>query len=414
MNALRSVEQTILKEGQEHTRRLLAAELQKRIDEIGALSPCTGLRLEEVSYRPLLLDTAVGRLQLKAAYGYCPAQDSWVTPARVAWGMKPYQRVSPELEARVTETATACGSYQKAARMATLWGTPVSDDLVHAHVQTVGQRLVDNPPTQGPGEVQAGKFSMVLMLDGWMVRERGKDWGKKRRRPKQIRVKWHEVKSAVLFRLEDQAATPAGRGWLIQKHVVVREPETEPVVFGQAVHAEASRQGLAQAQEVYMIMDGAVWLWNLRKDRFCDSTPVLDFHHASQHLWALAHHLYGEKSEEQKAQARAWVEPLLHQLRHGKENRALRTLEELLTGANGRHKVVKTEVNYFREHKDHLHYKTVDDRGGPIGSGAVESLCSQLQDRFKRTGQFWTRPGLRRLLAVEEAVRNRDFDPRCN
>ena len=257
-------------------------------------------------------------------------------------------------------------------------------------MQVVGQRLVENPATERPPPVKKPEFSMVIMLDGWMVRERGKDWGQKRRRPKQFRVAWHEVKSAVLFRVEDQVATKGGRGWLIEKHVVVREPETDPVVFGPAVHTETLRRGLARAQEVYRVMDGAVWLWCLRQDRFGDTTPVLDFHYASQHLWALAHYLHGEKPEEQQAQARAWVEPLLPQLRHGKENRVIRQLEELLGSRKGRQKQIRTEVNYFQNHRDHIHYEAVEERGGPIGSGAVETLCSQLQDRFKRTGQFWT------------------------
>lgn len=414
MNTLRALEQKILQEGQEYTRRLLESRLQEQIDQIGAICPHSGLVLKEVSYRPLVLLTVAGQVRLKAAYGYSSRQETWLTPARVAWSMAPHQRTSPELQARVVETASACGSYEKAARTATLWGTPISDDLVHAQVQEVGQRLVDHPATEPPAQVGQPKFSMVIMMDGWMVRERGKDWGKKRRRPGQCRVAWHEVKSAVIFRLEDQAATEGGRGWLIEKQVVVREPETDPVVFGQAVQAEAMRRGLARAKEVYMVMDGAVWLWCLREYRFKDTTPVLDFHHASQHLWALAYHRFGEKTQEQKAQARAWVEPLLHQLRHGKEKRVIHTLEELLATKEGRQKKVRTEVKYFKTHRDHLHYQAVDKRGGPIGSGAVESLCSQLQDRFKRTGQFWTRRGLRRLLAVEEAVRNRDFDPRCN
>ena len=414
MNALRALEQEVLQEGQEYTRRLLTSRLQEQIDQIGAICPHSGLVLKEVSYRPLVLLTVVGPVRLKAAYGYSSAAGTWLTPARVAWGMAPHQQTSPELQARVVETAAACGSYEKAARIATLWGTPLSDDLVHAQVQGVGQRLVENPATEAPQQVKEPKFSMVIMMDGWMVRERGKDWGKKRRRPEQCRVQWHEVKSAVIFRLEDQAATAGGRGWLIEKHVVVREPQTDPVVFGQAVQAEAMRRGLAEAQEVYLVMDGAVWLWGVREDRFKDATPVLDFHHASQHLWALAHHRFGDQTDEEKEQARAWVEPLLHQLRHGKEARVIRTLENLLATKEGRQKKVKTEVNYFKAHQDHLHYQAVDERGGPIGSGAVESLCSQLQDRFKRTGQFWTRRGLRHLLAVEEAVRNHDFDPRCN
>ena len=120
MNALRALEQQVLKEGQEYTRGLLEVQLQKQIDEIGTICPQSGLGLKEVSYRPLGLQTVVGELRLQAAHGYSTAQDRWVTPARVAWRMEPYQRVSPELQARVMETATACGSYEKAARTATL------------------------------------------------------------------------------------------------------------------------------------------------------------------------------------------------------------------------------------------------------------------------------------------------------
>jgi hypothetical protein len=39
----------------------------------------------------------------------------------------------------------------------------------------------------------------------------------------------------------------------------------------------------------------------------------------------------------------------------------------------------------------------------------VESQCSQFQDRFKRTGQFWTRPGLRNLLALDVMTQNKTF-----
>jgi len=55
------------------------------------------------------------------------------------------------------------------------------------------------------------------------------------------------------------------------------------------------------------------------------ATGVLDFWHASQHMWALAGALFGEGTKE----ARAWVEPLLHQLRHGGDAGALATLVDL-------------------------------------------------------------------------------------
>ena len=50
-------------------------------------------------------------------------------------------------------------------------------------------------------------------------------------------------------------------------------------------------------------MDGAVWLWELAEDRFAEAIKTLDFHHARDHLWALAHELHGKDTPE----AKAWV-----------------------------------------------------------------------------------------------------------
>ena len=159
-----------------------------------------------------------------------------------------------------------------------------------------------------------------------------------------------------------------------------------------------------------MVIDGAVWLWALTEDRFQEAIKLLDFHHASEHLWAIAHALHGEGT----AEARAWIEPLLHQLRHGKEAKVVRTLEDLLMPRSGLRAEIqadlRTPVEYFQTHRDHLHYQQVAKQGGPIGSGSVESLCSQFQDRFKRTGQFWSRPGFGHLISLDVLLRNQDYD----
>lgn len=74
---------------------------------------------------------------------------------------------------------------------------------------------------------------------------------------------------------------------------------------------------MGRAQHVYLVMDGAVWLWEPAEDRFSHAIKTLDFHHARDHLWALAHALNGEDPEA----AREWVQPLLHSLRNGDEER---------------------------------------------------------------------------------------------
>ena len=69
---------------------------------------------------------------------------------------------------------------------------------------------------------------------------------------------------------------------------------------------------------------------------------------------------------------------------------------------------LEREIEYFRKHRDHVHYQDRANEGAPIGSGAVESLARQLQNRFKNCGQFWTREGLTNLLAIVTTFKNQD------
>ena len=322
--------------------------------------------------------------------------------------MAAYQQVSPELQARLCHTATVAGSYQGAAELAARWGSEVSDDLIHQQVQRVGAQAAHQDLPAEPAPEKEAEFSLVIMMDGWMARERGPDWGASARKVGAERVEWHEIKSAVIYRLDQAAQTAGGRGLLVTKHVVACAPETDPVDFGQAVQAEALRCGLGRARKVYVVIDGALWLWALTEARFQEAIKILDFHHAREHLLAVGQALHGENSTE----ARTWTNPLVRQLRRGQEARVLRSLEQLLEPAHGRtpqaQATLVREVEYFRRHADHTHYRRWARAGAPIGSGAVESLGAQLQRRMRGCGKFWRRPGLTHLLALVVAFKNRD------
>lgn len=411
MNPLLELETNVLEEGREWTRQQLQVRLQRAADAVPVVCPKSGHPLRAVRTVTLPLKTPVGDIELHVPYGQSPVTPQWHHPVREAWKLAAHQRVSPELTRRLTQTAPWINSYEKAARVATLWGCPVSDDLVRNLVQRVGAQVEATTFAAPPPPPHEPPFTLVIMMDGWMVRERGPDWGARSPKSGGDRVAWHEVKSAVIYRLEQRAQSAGGRGFLLEKFVVACEPETAPVDFGAAVQAEARRRGLGRAQRVLVVIDGAVWLWKVAEDRFAEATLELDFHHASQHLWAIAHELFGEGT----AEADAWVRPLLRRLKHGGEARVLQTLEALLTDAqNSVSPRVQTEVAYFQTHRDHLHYQRIRRQGGPNGSGAIESLCSTFQDRLQRTGQFWNRLGLRHLLAVDVAVRNQDFDSLWN
>jgi len=408
MNALRTCEQAALAEGREWTRRRLETLLQAESDALPASCPQSGQPLSNTRWRALHLLTVAGEVRRRVRHGYSAAGHRWVGSAREAWGLAPYQRLSPEFEARLSYTATETGSYERAARMATTWGSPASDGCIHNHLQRLGARAADlELPTPVPPPHEA-EFSPVLMLDGWLARGRGPDWGASPRKPHPQRIAWHEIKSAVIYRLEQRAQNASGRGLLVEKSIVATPPETSPVDFGAAVQAEARRRGLGRAHTVYGVMDGAVWLWDLVEDRLATALKTVDFHHARDDLWAIAHLLHGQDSPE----ARAWVEPLVRSLRTGGQARVVRTLEQLLEPPVSRpaavQKQLDREVRYFQNHRDHLHYQTMEKAGAPRGSGAVESLGKQLQRRLRGCGQSWSQPGLTHLLRVCVLVKNRD------
>jgi hypothetical protein len=372
--------------------------------------------LRQRKRRPLTLRTELGLVKLTVDYGQDPQTQKWFCPQQQAWGLSPHQKLTPGLAEKLCFTAVATASYEQAAAVAARWGVPVDDALIHQQVQRAGERAdqqaqaritvrAEAPPvakaTVAPG-------ALVIMMDGWMLRHRGGDWGLQPAAVVGERVAWQECKSAVIYHLAQAAKTAGERGLLVEKFVVAYVGE--PLEFGRRVQAEARRRGLGQAPRVYVVADGGVWIWNIVADRFAAATGVLDFYHASQHLWELAHSLYPEN----EAGARAWVEPLLHQLRHGGETGVLQTLHDLPAWCAQREQplppLVAKEINYFETHRAHIHYAMRAAEGCPVGSGAMESLCGQLQGRFKRGGQFWTEPGRRRLMALEVARRNHDWD----
>jgi len=247
MNALREAEQAILAEGREWTRLRLEQRMQQESEAIEALCPKTGWPLKDTRWRDMNLHTVSGIIHLRVRHGYSEALQQWVCPARIAWGLEERQRVSPELQARVGYTSVETGSYERASAMAKCWGTEVSDDLIHHHVQRCGAAAAAIELPAPPTLEHEPEFSVVIMMDGWMARERGPDWGASPRKKAPERIAWHEIKSAVIYRLEQRAEKESGRGLLVEKNIVACPPETTPVDFGVAVEAEAVLEAGAAA-----------------------------------------------------------------------------------------------------------------------------------------------------------------------
>jgi len=352
------------------------------------------------------LRTAFGSIELAVWYGQNPSDRSWGCPMRQRWGLSAHQQLSPALEDKLAYFATVTGSYEAAAKLAAKVGCPVEDSTIRALVQRLGaeaeaqtRERLKNIPAEKTAQRPATQLA-ILMLDAYLVRFRGPGWGKKK--TQQPRVEWHEEKLGVFYAQEQSVGSE--RGELLDKVVVGWQGE--PLEVGRRLHWEALRHGLGRARCALAVADGAPWIWSVVHDRWSHAHQLLDFYHASQHLWTLGEALHPRD----ESARRQWVENQLHQLRHGKEKRVLRQIAALPCRAGERGKAIRREQNYFSDHARRMNYQTLADRGWPIGSGAVESACRQRQCRRKRPGQFWTPAGLRYLGALEEARDNGHWD----
>ena len=345
------------------------------------------------------LRTAFGPVALNVWHGKDPADGHWGSPIRERWGLSAHQQLSPALEDKLAYFGTVTVSYEAAAKLAAKVGIGVEDSTICALVQRLGakaeaqtQARLKPPPQEKHPERPASALA-VLMLDGFQVRFRGPGWGKKK--TEQARVEWHEEKLGVFYRHEQ--AVGELRGQLMEK--VLIGWQGEGLELGRRLHWEALRDGLGRAREVLAVADAAPWIWNVVGDRWPGAHQLLDFYHASQHLWSVGQTLHPKD----EARRRAWVEERLHRLRRGKEPEVLAEIAALPRRRGERGKVIRREQNYFAEQARRMNYQKLARRGWPIASGAVESGCRSRQCRRKRPGQFWTPTGLRHLDALEEA-----------
>lgn len=353
-------------------------------------------------FRDVRLVTFFGTVVLRCKEGV-RGDGHWTCPALAHLGLRPNQRYSPDMERRMAVLAAETGSYEKASCVAdaAAW-LSASDGAVRSAVMRLGA-AAEAAPLKEPCAGAAGpEDTLVIMADGWNARHRGMNWGlAKKNRELPDRVHWHEIRSAVIFKLSALLAVNGKRKALLEKHVAAVPADTSPYDFGVLLHKDAVRMGLLRAKAVFFVMDGGVWLWRIYEDRFekC-SKAMLDFYHLSQHLHALAAALHGADA----AKAQAWCGKILHDLKHKSPKRLFKTLDGLLTAPPSSDPAVLEAIReqnaYFRNHAGHMDYAANAALGVPIGSGSVESLCSQFQNRLKRTGQFWTKEGFAALLRI--------------
>lgn len=174
----------------------------------------------------------------------------------------------------------------------------------------------------------------------------------------------------------------------------------DAATFGQALWCEAARRGVLDAGEVVVVADGAHWIWNLVEEHFPEATQIVDWYHASQYVWAVAHAVYGEGTP----LARRWAKRRLADLWAGRVDKVLTAC----LAHQQRSQAVEEAITYYTNHQHRMRYAEYRARGLQIGSGSIESGCKQvIAARLKQAGMRWSLAGARAVAAVRTWVKSR-------
>ena len=320
---------------------------------------------------------------------------------------------SPALQYKVARIVALSPSIEVARKELRREGIVLDKKTVRRIAEQLGQQLLELRRRElfawRDGWLPAGTdFAgrrVAVQIDGGRVRLRENKRQKKNRKNKGSRRKfdtpWREPKALIIFEFNEQ-------GKMVKKD---RQPLIDGTLLGpdhlaELVAFHLHRLGVAQAEMVVFISDGARWIWDrlewIEKRAGLDQTDtlhVLDFCHAAHHIGLALSHLGYTPAERRKRYLE--LRRLLHRSRHDQ------VVSKLTARANRQNlkedHEVWTEIRYLERHgsEGHLRYATFRRRGVPSGSGAIESTIRRvINQRLKSNATYWLGENAEGMFAI--------------
>ena len=432
------IEEELHKGSLDLLRRLAQQAAQAKANAVPSQCPRCQIQLRRVQVLGRSIDSRFGRLRIYRPYGWCEGCETWHFPADLVLGLNKNSPASPYLQ-EVTALLNTKMPSEQAVEVAGRFGLELSRCFIHREAHRQGLKAQQTRQAQlaqldtweqiqklaaHQEEPSSGPFTLVIEIDAWNIRERD-DWGRTQearqealRQNKEVPSKWHWVYVATVFRLDHRGETAGGRPVISQRRYVSTRLGIEDLM--RQLHRQAIDCGLGQAQDVLVIADGALWIWKAVQDRFPEARCRLDLYHGDEHLWTIAHELFGKDTPE----ASQWVQPVLKQLHQDRPLAVIQSLQDVADNVKNKlQEKVQAQITYFENNQHRISYRTIlaarkAVKNGtatkaqkikacePLGSGAIESTCRQYQCRFKRTGQFWSMEGDEALMCLETFWRN--------
>jgi hypothetical protein len=183
--------------------------------------------------------------------------------------------------------------------------------------------------------------------------------------------------------------------------------------FGPMMQREAERRRFYESPLRAFLGDGLHWNWSIWKKYFPTFTPVLDFIHAVQYVYAAAMALAAGESEGWslylKFAAWCWqgqVDLVIDELRAACRARGV---DENDANPGDADKPLVDAARYLTNNRARMDYPRYRRLGLPVTSAPMESLIKQMNQRVKGTEMFWDDPdGAEAILHLRAAALSDD------
>jgi len=214
--------------------------------------------------------------------------------------------------------------------------------------------------------------------------------------PERKRLIWQQMRVGCVYWQDEQ------EHW----HKQMIWGREDPQAFGASLYRLACRCGYRQASERLFVADGGEWCWSIHQAYFANAQGILDWYHASEHVWETARILFPDDA----GAMRAWVDEALAHLHDEGGCRLLNwLLRDRTRWRAKKRESVSRLINYIQPRLDRTAYALYRARDWQIGSGMIESTGKQLVGlRLKGPGMHWSEAG---ALAVT-ALRATDLNGR--
>ena len=440
---LKRLEKQVVKSSQAIGRKLMEGILNSRLHERRPAARRQGRcghvqRL--VGERPKELITLMGPVSFVRAYYQCLHVEETEgehdcthgeAPADALWGVEK-QRTTPGvqehisyLSARLTfeEAAqTMCRSVPigMSGRQALTLMRPVGEALAATEDQQVlafeaqaRQRQARSQPSEQ--QQQTGIERLYIELDGVLARMRRGSVPMEKVERQRTGDVYREIKAGAVFHAERGPKRSE-----LAPGVYVDTPAEDSVRyvarrtarggFGWLLYQLAVDGGLEQAQQVVVLGDGAPWIWNLAAEHFPGAVQIVDLYHAKEHVWDVAHAVFGRGT----AGGTAWAIAACSLLETGQIAdlvSAIAALPPIPPEPGQARSIPERAVDYFTTNAQRMRYPVFRAQGMHLGSGIAEAACKTIvSTRAKRSGMRWTPAGLDALLPLRTAVLNDAYD----